>query len=381
MSDFTDISNDRAFIEPSALPGIHAPEFRARHQQLGGDNGFLGQPTTEVQLCPDQSGLYQHFQGGSLYWHGGHLHEIHGAIRDKWAALGWERSLLGYPATDEMATPDGAGRYNHFQYGSIYWTPQTGAWEVHGAIRDKWAELGWERSFLGYPITDETDFPEGGRVSVFERGAIYWWPDTGAIELNDVVVHYTGVVCFGETDSDQLSPSDEPYVVMGVIDPTRTSAFRSRIYEGVDAGEGRPDLIEIYRGKPGGLTISVLLIERDYGNPDKYKEAMQSAVGTAFAGITALIAIIPVVGPVIAGIAGPILSVVAPTVGSELNRLLDTDDDLVGQTTLVITAKQLAVLASRTANSKEKDVGFKLATPLLTGHGASYKAYFDIVPA
>ena len=53
--------------------------------------------------------------------------------------LGWERSFLGYPLTDETATPDGVGRYNHFQGGSIYWTPATGAHEVHGAIRGQWA--------------------------------------------------------------------------------------------------------------------------------------------------------------------------------------------------------------------------------------------------
>lgn len=29
-------------------------------------------------------------------------HEVHGAIRDKWASLGYERGLLGYPISDEM---------------------------------------------------------------------------------------------------------------------------------------------------------------------------------------------------------------------------------------------------------------------------------------
>lgn len=145
MPDYTNISNDTARIDPSALPMVYGSEFKAKHQQLGGEVGFLGQPTTEIQTCPDGNGLYQHFQGGSLYWHDDQIHEIHGAIRDKWAALGWEGSFLGYPVTDETTTPDGNGRYNHFQGGSIYWTPETGAWEVHGAIRDKWAELGWER--------------------------------------------------------------------------------------------------------------------------------------------------------------------------------------------------------------------------------------------
>ena len=82
--------------------------------------------------------------------------EVHGAIREKYLALGAEASILGYPVTDETGTPDGVGRFNHFQGGSIYWTPGTYAHEVHGLIRDRWASQGWERNpQLGYPITDE----------------------------------------------------------------------------------------------------------------------------------------------------------------------------------------------------------------------------------
>lgn len=82
--------------------------------------------------------------------------EMHGAIREKYLALGGEASILGYPRTDESGTPDGRGRYNHFQGGSIYWTADTGAHEVHGLLRDRWSALGWERNpQLGYPISDE----------------------------------------------------------------------------------------------------------------------------------------------------------------------------------------------------------------------------------
>lgn len=82
--------------------------------------------------------------------------EVHGAIREKYLALGAEASILGYPVTDETGTPDGVGRFNHFQGGSIYWTPGTYAHEVHGLIRERWASQGWERNpQLGYPITDE----------------------------------------------------------------------------------------------------------------------------------------------------------------------------------------------------------------------------------
>jgi hypothetical protein len=165
---------------------LAAFSVRAKWESLGGANGFLGSPTTDELPTPDGVGRFNHFQGGSIYWapQTG-AWEGHGAIRDKWASLGWETNL-GYPITDEMPTPDAVGRFNHFQRldggrASIYWTPQTGAWEIHGLIREKWASLGYEQSALGYPISDEMPTPDGaGRLSRFQGGTIYWTPDRGA---------------------------------------------------------------------------------------------------------------------------------------------------------------------------------------------------------
>jgi uncharacterized protein with LGFP repeats len=87
-----------------------------------------------------------------------------------------ELPLLGIPVdagvgSAEMALPDGRGSERDYENGAILWTPQTGAFEVHGAIRDLWASMGWERSKLGYPVSDEMDMP-GGRLSRFEGGEI-----------------------------------------------------------------------------------------------------------------------------------------------------------------------------------------------------------------
>ena len=70
------------------------------------------------------------------------------AIDDKWREIPW----IGHPVDEgagsaEMSTPDGRGRCRDFQHGSIYWTPETGAHEVHGDIRVKWAQLG---DWIGY---------------------------------------------------------------------------------------------------------------------------------------------------------------------------------------------------------------------------------------
>ncbi|WP_436786727.1 arylsulfotransferase family protein [Yinghuangia sp. YIM S10712] len=146
----------------------------------GWELGFLGYPVTSVATTPDGVGRYAHFQGGSIYWtNGTGAAIVRGSIRDKWAANGWELGVLGYPTTDETATPDGVGRFTHFQGGSIYWTPSTGATIVRGAIRDKWEATGWELGVLGYPTTDETGTPDGvGRFNHFQGGSIYWTPST-----------------------------------------------------------------------------------------------------------------------------------------------------------------------------------------------------------
>jgi hypothetical protein len=41
------------------------------------------------------------------------LGEVHGAIRAKYSSLGWERSFLRYPLTNETTCPDGVGKFNY----------------------------------------------------------------------------------------------------------------------------------------------------------------------------------------------------------------------------------------------------------------------------
>lgn len=161
--------------------------IRDHYNSLGGPGGFLGYPTTDETTTPDGAGRYNHFQNhGSIYWTPNMgAWSIHGAIRDKWASMGWEAGVMGYPTTDETGTPDGVGRFNHFTgtgASSIYWTPNTGAHAVIGAIHAEWAATGWELGPMGYPITDETVTPDGyGRYNHFSHGgSIYWTPSTGA---------------------------------------------------------------------------------------------------------------------------------------------------------------------------------------------------------
>lgn len=153
----------------------------AHYTELGGAGGFLGAASTDELGTPNGKARYNHFQGGSIYWSPPTgAHEVHGAIRQLWSKLGWEAGLLGLPVTDETRTPNGRGAYNHFQYGSVYWSPPTGAHEVHGAIRDTWAGSGWEAGPLGFPTSDEHDVP-GGRASTFQGGTLTFSFTTGRV--------------------------------------------------------------------------------------------------------------------------------------------------------------------------------------------------------
>ncbi len=159
---------------------VHGP-IRDKYIQKGGPDGFLGYPTTNETGTPDGKGRFNHFEHGSIYWHpflG--AFEVHGAIRDQWRLIGWEG--FGYPMTDESSTLDQIGRFNHFRLflndgsfsdRSIYFHPNTGPQDVRDGIRMAWSNIGWEMSFLGYPLTGE--YNDGiGRRSDFQNGSIVW---------------------------------------------------------------------------------------------------------------------------------------------------------------------------------------------------------------
>jgi uncharacterized protein with LGFP repeats len=196
--------------------------IRAKWSSLGWERSVLGYPVMDESTTPNKIGRFNFFSGhGAIYWTGPTgAQSIHGAIIDKWGSLGWENGFLGFPATDERTTPDGVGRFNHFSLaGSIYWTPTTGASEIHGAIRDKWASLGWERSALGYPVTDESVTPDkAGRFNHFSstrnlsnaNASIYWTPTTAAHEVHGLIqVKWASMSwergCLGYPISDELS--------------------------------------------------------------------------------------------------------------------------------------------------------------------------------
>ncbi|NIZ91501.1 N-acetylmuramoyl-L-alanine amidase [Kineococcus rubinsiae] len=175
---YTHFQNGSIYWSPKTGAHDVRGAIRSKWAASGWERGSLGFPVTGDS--PARGGFYTHFQGGSIYWSaktGAHL--TRGAIRDRWAALGWEGGL-GFPLTDDTATPNGKGWFTHFQGGSIYWSPASGAHAVRGGIRDKWASLGWENGWLGFPTRDEYAVAEGLRTD-FQGGTITWNARTGEL--------------------------------------------------------------------------------------------------------------------------------------------------------------------------------------------------------
>ena len=246
--------------------------IHAKWQQIGGMDGPLGAPHTDELPTPDKRGRFNHFKGGSIYWTpqtGAHI--VWGAIRGLWSRMSWERGPLGYPLTDEIATPKPKdyGRFNHFEGGSIYWTPATGAQYVPKDIFAEWAKLGHERHDMGFPVPKHwgkrTKFLHGnipdGDLVLFEGGYIF--RDSGGnvqsivyknLGTNvwdgafkdgkldeEIEILYKGFHCLRESDADGLSDSDEPYFVFTVTDGDKAKARQFGPFSDVDSGESRAE--------------------------------------------------------------------------------------------------------------------------------------------
>ena len=131
---------------------------------------------------PDGRGRVNAFQNGMIYFtpQTG-AHAVRGAILDEWARQGYENGPLGYPVLSEVATPSKPGVVQGFEIGAMYYSPEHGTHSVQGMILGKYGQLGWENGQLGFPKTNEMGpLRDGGRFNEFEGGNIYWSPLTGA---------------------------------------------------------------------------------------------------------------------------------------------------------------------------------------------------------
>ncbi|NAZ85495.1 hypothetical protein GTR00_05165 [Kineococcus sp. T90] len=183
---FTHFQGGSIYFSPTTGAREVRGAIREGWGRLGWENGYLGYPVSDEKNTGSFRGAYQDFQGGTMYWAPwSGAHALKGDIRDTYATEYPGEDLLGFPTTSEIRTPNARGAYNHFERGSIYWTPTYGAHPLWGQIRDIWATQGWENSRLGFPISGPlSSFGSDLEFQIFQGGVINWWPGGHHIEYN-----------------------------------------------------------------------------------------------------------------------------------------------------------------------------------------------------
>lgn len=169
--------------------------------KLGGSAGTLGVPVEDERYDGDL--VSQKFSGGEVMWNratntfttdpAGLADSLAGLevpldattmINLAWRASGGLGGPLGARQGEQSSIGD-TGAAQGYASGKIFYSPETGAYAVTGAILSKYESVGGAGGDLGYPVAAEAD---GGvpnsRVSAFsapDKPVIFWTPDTGAI--------------------------------------------------------------------------------------------------------------------------------------------------------------------------------------------------------
>ena len=142
----------------------------------GGPAGPMG--PSDGGVYPVDGGFGQNYAGGKiLFAPGAGAHPIGGAILQKYESLGGAADGdLGFPTIDEGAGKAPGSRNTTFSAADkpvIFWTPDTGAHVVRGAINAAWDKLGGSAGVLGVPTEDEVF--NGDLVSQkFTGGELTW---------------------------------------------------------------------------------------------------------------------------------------------------------------------------------------------------------------
>lgn len=151
-----------------------------KYVSVSGPASALGLPTRAESAIG--GGAEQSFESGGIFAKASTgAHYLLGAVGSHYGSRG-PLTAIGFPTSDQMTSPDRLGTYAHFERGMIYSSPRSGAHTVMGPILTRWGTIGWERSRLGYPTSDEFAIG-GGYRSNFQHGYITLSSKTGQTNI------------------------------------------------------------------------------------------------------------------------------------------------------------------------------------------------------
>lgn len=160
--------------------------------------------------------------------------------------------------------------------------------------------------------------------------------NTDITPLPNYTLRYQGVFCQAETTLDQGSTADEIYVITSsvhiaddgsnIVRPERHPAAQDkRWYEDVDTLEQRlGPVAAVWQGNRDPVSLIVVVMEHDQGDPDIYKEEVEYLV-------KALIALASKLYPPAA-----ILAAFSGTISDAINWCLGTGDDILSTELVVL---------------------------------------------
>ena len=207
VSTFSATDKPAIFWTPDTGAWVVRGALNAAWDKLGGSSGTLGVPTEDERYNGDV--VSQKFTGGELSWNtatktfssdpstladGLTGLEVPGdattQINLVWRAAGGLGGPLGarQGAQSPIGDPGPAqGAEQGYAGGKIFYSPDTGAHAVTGAILSKYESLGGPTGDLGYPVGTESDggIPNSrtGSFSAPDAPVIFWTPDTGAVVI------------------------------------------------------------------------------------------------------------------------------------------------------------------------------------------------------
>ena len=167
----------------ACLPGTNPSRIEIKYQDMGLVGSVLGRPATYEHKA-DRGGRKRRYDNGMILWHRDHgAHEVHGWPATRYRRSGAEKGPLGFPRTDHRPVGDRSGQVIRFERGSLYRRFGGSTRMVLWRADRRYRTLGGPRGRLGWPTSDTRSTTAPGKVTTFERGAIYMSPKTAAIEV------------------------------------------------------------------------------------------------------------------------------------------------------------------------------------------------------
>lgn len=143
---------------------------------------WLGKRLTPELSTPDGRGRFSSFENGHIYWTAETgARPIPKLLFETYAKLGFEGGPLGYPTRFFTVIPD-TGDIQAFEGGVLYRKyGQPDGFYVHGMIGVRYAAMGFEAGVLGWPTSNEVPFNDGVYQD-FENGRMVFSP-SGVIAI------------------------------------------------------------------------------------------------------------------------------------------------------------------------------------------------------